>query len=60
MELLAIKMVATLILFLISIAIAFILIVRKFNIALALGLALLIYSLPLLGSDTVKVFVGTI
>ncbi|MEM0153023.1 MAG: DUF401 family protein [Ignisphaera sp.] len=59
MELLAIKMVATLILFLISIAIAFILIVRKFNIALALGLALLIYSLPLLGSDTVKVFVGT-
>ncbi|MEM1560744.1 MAG: DUF401 family protein [Ignisphaera sp.] len=59
MELLAIKMVATLILFLISIAIAFILIVRKFNIALALGLALLIYSLPLLGSDTVKVFVET-
>lgn len=60
MELLAIKMVATLILFLISIAIAFILIVRKFNIALALGLALLTYSLPLLGSDTVKVFVGTL
>jgi len=59
LELLAIKMVATLILFLISIAIAFILIVRKFNIALALGLALLIYSLPLLGSDTVKVFVET-
>lgn len=59
LELLAVKMVAALIMFVISISVAFILIIRKFNIALALGLALLIYSLPLLGLDAMKVLAET-
>ncbi|MCX8167695.1 MAG: DUF401 family protein [Ignisphaera sp.] len=48
-----------LILFVTSITLAFILIIKRFNIALALGVALLIYSTPLLGLDVIEISVRT-
>lgn len=45
----------TVVLFMFSIALAFTLIMRRLNIALALGLALLVYSLPLLGIEIIRI-----